>query len=44
MLSVEVGENKVDRHPLQSHQKPTSVLGGRSRCENEFLGELYAHG
>jgi len=44
ILSVEVGENKIDGHPLQSHQKPTSVLGGRSGRENELLGELYAHG
>jgi len=44
MLSVEVGENKVDGHSLQGYQKPTSVLGRRSGCENELLGELYAHG
>lgn len=41
---VEVGENKVDGHPFQGHQKPAGVLGGRGGREDELLGELYAHG
>jgi len=44
LLSIEVGENKVNGHPLQGHQKSAGVLGGRSWREDELLGELYAHG